>query len=80
MSQYTCYYAVDTAKYDLSDITAITKDEYAEISAEFRTFVVSDHLNMYYRYVNDGTAGTADGAKQARQKLLTACFGIPLPP
>ena len=70
MSQYTCYYAVDTAKYDLSDITAITKDEYAEISADSSTFVVSDHLNMYYRYVNDGTAGTADGAKASAAKVV----------
>ena len=70
MSKYTHYYAVDTTKYDLSNITAITEEKYAEISTDSSTFVVSDHLNMYYRYVRGSRAPAQTSAAKVVDGLL----------
>ena len=70
MSKYTHYYAVDTTKYDLSNITAITEEKYAEISTDSSTFVVSDHLNMYYRYVKGLNDGSAAAAQTSAAKVV----------
>lgn len=70
MSKYTYYYAVDSQKYDLSDITAITEEEYATISADPSTFVVSDHLKMYYRYVKGLNDGSAAATNESAAKVV----------
>lgn len=65
MSAYTYYYAVDGSKYDLSNVTGITKETRDAIVADETTITISDNLNMYYRYCENsslGTLGTADYA------------------
>lgn len=71
MSKYTYYYAVDTARYDLSDLSALTKEDVAAIAADETTVTISDHLNMYYRYVNgDPSVGTAAGSSASAGKVV----------
>lgn len=70
MSRYTYYYAVDSTKYDLTDITSITEEEYQQIAADPSTFVVSDHLNMYYRYVTGVSDGTPETSAMTAQKVV----------
>ena len=49
MSKYTNYYAVDTSKFDMSNISGMTKDDIAKITSDDSTLVISDNLKMYYR-------------------------------
>ena len=69
MSAYTYYYAVDTTKFALDDV--LSGENFATISADESTYVVSDHINMYYRYLNgDPTVGTSEGSKASAQKVV----------
>lgn len=70
MSEYTRYYAVDTTKYDLSRINYFGKDEFDAISTDESTFVVSDHLNAYYRYVSGLNDGSAAAAQESAAKVV----------
>ena len=56
MSKYTNYYAVDTSKFDMSNISGMTKDDIAKITSDDSTLVISDHLKMYYRYLNPASS------------------------
>ena len=70
MSKYTSFYAVDSTKYDLSNIKSITEEQYKTISADPSTFVVSDHLKMYYRYVKGLNDGSAEAAQTSAAKVV----------
>lgn len=83
MSQYTNYYAVDTTKFDLSDITSLTSDERTAIVEDASTVVLSDELNLYYRYIyptedfypdksNETATKVVDGLIRDSQELLQA--------
>ena len=56
MSKYTNYYAVDTSKFDMSNISGMTKDDIAKITSDDSTLVISDNLKMYYRYLNPASS------------------------
>ena len=69
MSEYTNYYAVDTTEFSLDSILA--GGNFEAVSTAESTYVVSDHLNMYYRYVNgDPTMGTSEGTEASAKKVV----------
>lgn len=69
MSKYTYYYAVDTTEFSLDSILA--GGNFEAVSTAESTYVVSDHLNMYYRYVNgDPTMGTPEGTEASAKKVV----------
>ena len=73
MSAYTYYSAVDGSKYDLSNVTGLTKEERNEIVADESTITISDYLKMYYRYCNNsslGTPGTADYSNASSELVV----------
>lgn len=46
----THMYAIDTTKYDISDVTKLDRNE---IAADESTLIISDHLHKYYSSVYD---------------------------
>ena len=51
MDKYVSYYAVDTTKYSL-DFSNMVKADCDAIIADESTVKLSDHMKMYYRYIN----------------------------
>ena len=70
MSQYTRYYAVDTSKFDLSDITSLTSDERTAIVEDASTVELSDELNMYYRYIKPSEDYSPDKGNETATKVV----------
>ena len=86
MSPYTNYYAIDTSKYSVDTLKAYTTaDQMNGMRDDPSTLCLSDHLKMYYRYVNgqnDGSAAAASASAKAvmdgfvadTEKLLKSKF------
>lgn len=86
MSPYTNYYAIDTSKYSVDTLKAYTTaDQMNGMRDDPSTLCLSDHLKMYYRYVNgqnDGSAAAASASTKAvmdgfvadTEKLLKSKF------
>ena len=70
MSKYTNYYAVDTSKYDLSDINSLAEEQAEAILADDSTVTISDYLKMYYRYINPTTDYNTEKSNACATKVV----------
>ena len=70
LSKYTYYYLVDTTKYDMDNISALTKEDVAAIVSDESTVVISDYLKAYYRYIKPTTAYDSEKSTACAAKVV----------